>query len=377
MGSAAVFDLINSKTFDVVKAIDSNENRIASLKRRLNRNKLIGEVCDVSRDHDGLTRAIRGFDVCVGALPSQFALKAIHSAAQAGVNYVDLIFMWRYDRDLWRKTDKLFRNRNLILVSPCGLAPGLTNILAAKACSRLDKVDLVKIYTGGLPLRPTGPLDYRLFWSLDDLWEMYLRPASIVHGHRIRSVPALSGLESVVFDGIGRLEAFYSDGLSTLVQTLKGVDTMWEKTLRYPGHANKIKTLVECGMLQTEPIGHGIDLTPRQILNLVLGPKLARKDKERDVTLGRVEAIGSINGTIVSERYDLIDYSDNRNRVTSLARTTAYVASVASQMIARGCVSEKGFLPPELAFGGARFDQFMDELRKRRIIITHRRRSRK
>ena len=89
-------------------------------------------------------------------------------------------------------------------------------------------------------------------------------------------------LESVVFDGIGRLEAFYSDGLSTLVETLKGVDTMWEKTLRYPGHANKIRTLVECGMLQTEPIGRGIELAPRQILNLVLGPKLVRKDKERE-----------------------------------------------------------------------------------------------
>ena len=373
MGSAAVFDLINSRGVDIVKAVDSSHARIVNLKKRFGSGKLVTELCDVSRDRDRLAKSIRDFDVCLGALPNQFALNAIRSAAQAQVNYVDLIFMWRYDRDLWRKADNLFSRRELTLISPCGLAPGLTNILAFKAASQLDRANTVKIYTGGLPLHPTGPLNYLLLWSLDDLWDMYTRPAIIVDRNEKREVEPLSGLEYLNIHGIGRLEAFYSDGLSTLVRTLRGVNAMWEKTLRYPGHAEKIKTLTDCGMLQTEPIGRGIETTPRQALNAVLGPKLKSKPGEKDVTIGRVEAIGTADRANVSEKYELIDHSDVRNGISSLARTTAYVASIAAQMTANGRIKERGFLPPELAFGETNFESFMDELRARRITITHRR----
>jgi len=125
MGSAAVFDLINSRGVDIVKAVDSSHARIVNLKKRFGSGKLVTELCDVSRDRDRLAKSIRGFDVCLGALPNQFALNAIRSAAQAQVNYVDLIFMWRYDRDLWRMADNLFSRRELTLISPCGLAPGV------------------------------------------------------------------------------------------------------------------------------------------------------------------------------------------------------------------------------------------------------------
>jgi lysine 6-dehydrogenase len=373
MGSAAAFDLLNSESVEVVKAVDSNRARITALRKRFNSGKLVTELCDVSRDRSRLTEALRGFDVCLGALPNRFALNAVQSAAKAGVNYVDLIIMWRYDRDLWRRIDKLFRRRGLVIVSPCGLAPGLTNILALRASSQLDKVDTIKIYTGGLPLHPTGPLGYVVLWSLEDVWEMYTRPSIIVEGGRARETEPMSGLEYLNVRGIGRLEAFYSDGLSTLVKTLKGVNVMWEKTLRYPGHAQKVKTLMDCGMLQTQPIGHGIEMTPRQVLNTVLGPKLVSKKGEKDVTVGLVEAIGTTDGAVASEKYELIDHSDDRNGINSIARTTAYVASIAAQMIASERISERGFVPPELAFGQDCFESFMDELRERRIKITHRR----
>jgi len=372
MGSAAAFDLIHSKSVELVKAIDSNRNRLAGLKKRFEDSKLVTELCDVSHDHDHLTKTLRGFDVCVGALPSRFALNAIRSAAQAGVSYVDLIFMWRYDRDQWRKVDSLFRRRDLALVSPCGLAPGLTNILSMKAATQLDKVDTVKIYTGGLPIHPRPPLEYFVLWSIDDLWEMYTRPAIIVKGGKQQSAEPLSGLEYVNTRSLGRLEAFYSDGLSTLVKTLKGVKVMWEKTLRYPGHAQKIKTLVECGMFQTQPIGHGISMSPRQVLNAVLAPRIVSKQGEKDLTVGIVEASGTLDGAAASEKYELTDHSDDRNGVSSIARTTAYVASIAAQMIATGRMPEKGFVPSELAFGQDAFESFMDQLRERRITISHR-----
>src|SRR5208283_3399832 len=122
---------------------------------------------------------------------------------------------------------------------------------------------------------------------------------------------ALSGLETITFRApIGKCECFYTDGLSTLVQTLRKVREMDEKTIRWPGHAEQIKTLIDCGLLETKPLlFHGEHIAPRKYVSTLLSNKLML-GKEKDLTLLRVDVSGKNDGKLVHHRYEMIDHYD-------------------------------------------------------------------
>jgi len=86
-------------------------------------------------------------------------------------------------------------------------------------------------------------LGYKITWCAEDLLEEYTRKAKIVKNGKEQEEDALSDLELIDFPELGKLEAFYTDGVRTLHHTINGVRNMWEKTLRYPSHAEKIKLL--------------------------------------------------------------------------------------------------------------------------------------
>jgi saccharopine dehydrogenase-like NADP-dependent oxidoreductase len=93
-----------------------------------------------------------------------------------------------------------------------------------------------------------------------DVLEIYTRPAKIVVNGKQLTVPALSDIEEINFEEIGTLEAFNTDGLRTLLHTMK-IPNMKEKTLRYPGHTKLMEQLREMGLFSEEEIsvrGHRI-----------------------------------------------------------------------------------------------------------------------
>ena len=200
----------------------------------------------------------------------------------------------------------------------------------------------------------------------------------IIKNSRATEVEALSGLETVVFPPpIGECECFYTDGLSTLVQTIKDVKEMDEKTIRWPGHVAQIKTLRECGLLETNPVLiDGARIRPRRFVSKILSDKISL-GKEKDLTLMRVDVTGRSKGKRVHHRYQMIDHYDSKRNLTSMARTTAFPCSAAAQMLGMGLVEKKGLVPPELAFRGTLRQEFMRELSNRGIKITSKRTSEK
>jgi lysine 6-dehydrogenase len=88
---------------------------------------------------------------------------------------------------------------------------------------------------------------------------------------------------------------------------------------------------------------------------------------DKDVTLLRVDVVGRRSDSHMHYTYDMIDYFDEAKQVTSMARTTAYPASIAAQMIARGEIKDKGIVPPETAFKGPTYTKLVTELAKRNI----------
>ncbi len=129
----------------------------------------------------------------------------------------------------------------------------MINILAGYGASKLDSVESIKLYVGGIPTKPVAPLNYTRVFSLEGVFDHYTEPSKVILEGQLTEVESLSGVEQVYFDQFGVLEAFYtSGGTSTLIKTFPNVKTLEYKTIRYKGHAEKFKLLVDLGFIDKE-----------------------------------------------------------------------------------------------------------------------------
>ncbi len=195
-----------------------------------------------------VARLMREHDFAVGALPSRLGFAAMRAAIEAGRDLVDVSFCGEDALTL----DAEARAAGVAIVPDAGLAPGISNLGAGEAYARRGPPRELLVMVGGVAQDRGRPYGYVVTWSLEDLNEEYVRPARIVRGGRQVGVPVFSGLERVSVEGVGEMEAFYSDGLRSLMDTLPGVSEMGEKTLRWPGHVEAVKPLVAEGRLVGE-----------------------------------------------------------------------------------------------------------------------------
>ena len=175
----------------------------------------------------------------------------------------------------------------------CGVSPGLSNVAAGRAIFLFDRTDAVRILVGGLPFQRTWPYEYRIVFSATDVIEEYTRPARVLRGGSVHVLPALSEPEPIEVEGVGTLEGFLTDGLRTVLTTIPARD-LEEKTLRYPGHAEKMRMLRETGFFQEEPIDvHGVPVSPRALTERLLFKAWLRKPEEEEFVFLRVVCEGT------------------------------------------------------------------------------------
>jgi saccharopine dehydrogenase-like NADP-dependent oxidoreductase len=268
-----------------------------------------------------IARLLRDYDLGVGALPARLGYGAMQAAVEAKRNLVDVSFAAEDALTL----DASARAAGITIAPDCGLAPGLSHLLVGHLAARDGTPDEVMIMVGGVAEDATRPYGYVVTWSLDDLLEEYVRSARIIRDGRLAEVPAFSALERVHIDGVGEMEAFYSDGLRTLLETLPGVREMGEKTLRWPGHAEAVMQLVKSGDLLEELRRRCVANPPRDLV--VLSVQTRRGEARHEVTM--------------------VDRYDPKSGLTAMSRTTAYTTSVVTQLAARGGLKEKGVQPLE------------------------------
>ncbi|MBS7637268.1 saccharopine dehydrogenase, partial [Candidatus Bathyarchaeota archaeon] len=212
------------------------------------------------------------------------------------------------------------------IIPDCGVAPGLSNMLVGRSAQKLDEVHSIHILVGGIPARAEPPLGYTITWSPEDLLDEYTRKVRIVRDGMLTEVEPLTGLENMDLPGVGTLEAFYTDGLRTLLRTVKARE-MWEKTLRYPGHVEKIRLLRDLGFLDGESIEiEGLPIPIKRLTARILERKLYRP-KVEDVLVMKVEVSGIRGGEDKRYTHYLLDRYDKERGITAMARTTAYTAA--------------------------------------------------
>ena len=267
--------------------------------------------------------------------------------------------------------DGLAKERGVPAIVDCGVSPGLSNLACGRAAGRLDAVDSIVISVGGLPFRRVPPWEYRIVFSATDVIEEYTRPARLVEDGRIVTKPALSEVTRFDLPGVGTLEAFLTDGLRTVLTTVKARN-LREQTLRWPGHAEKMRLLRDTGFLREEPVAAGGTLVaPRAVAEALLFALWKRPEGEEEFTVLRVESRGTRAGRPVRIVHDLFDRTDVKTGATSMARTTGFPCVIAAQLLASGSLREPGILPLELL--GTRpelFAAFVDGLAAQGVPFT-------
>jgi saccharopine dehydrogenase-like NADP-dependent oxidoreductase len=289
-------------------------------------------------------RAVEGQDLVLSAVPGFMGYRTLQAVIEAGKSVVDIAFFKEDPYGL----DELARRKEVTAVIDCGVAPGMSNVLIGHAASRLDSLDSVAVYVGGLPEVREWPYEYKAGFSPSDVIEEYTRPARLVRNGAVVVRPALSEPELLNFPGLGTLEAFNTDGLRTLIKTMTAPN-MKEKTLRYPGHVEKISLLRDSGFFDTSPAEvDGTRVRPIDLTMKLLFSKWRMRADDRDLTVMKVCVAGKKAGEGVRYTYDLLDRFDAATGTHSMARTTGYTATMALRMLARGLYARRGIIAPEL-----------------------------
>jgi saccharopine dehydrogenase-like NADP-dependent oxidoreductase len=365
IGAVAAEDLAKSMVSAEIVLADKDELRAKKVARKICKNNVSWMQLDASNKKE-LIASLKDFDLALGFLPGNLGYSLIEACIKAEKDLVDVSYMPQNPLMLNRKAVKA----DVTIVPDCGLAPGISNILIGHAARKLGKVQKIHIMVGGLPEKPLPPLNYVVTWSPEGLIDEYTRKARIVVDGREVDVEALSEIEDVNFPGIGKLEAFYTDGLRTLLNSFSSIDEMWEKTLRYKGHVEKVSLLKALGFFEDEKIDvDGVKISPKRFTARLFLKKLWKPDV-KDIVMLKVEVLGLRTGEKFGYVYRLLDFYDVESGITAMARTTAYPASIVAQMLLKKTIKEKGVVPPErLGMNTEFFNNFLKELEKRGIKI--------
>jgi len=363
VGSAIVRDLDADDDFDV-SAVDASA---ANLDRLRDTGAQRTEA-DLS-DPDEIFRVTGDADLVVGAVPGAMGHATLRTVIEAGRDVVDISFFAQDPFTL----DALARERGVVALVDCGLAPGLSNLFLGRMEEELDRVDRFRCLVGGLPLERRMPFQYKAPFSPADVIEEYTRPARLREAGVDVERPALSEVELVDLPGIGTLEAFNTDGLRTLLRTSE-VPWMVEKTMRYPGHADLMRAFRDTGLFGTEPVttDHGTAV-PRALTSRLLFQHWAFENGEPDVSIMRIEVDGDLDGRPVHRVFDLLDRYDPATGTSSMARTTGYTCTATVRLVAAGLYHEPGVAALEVLGRNAdAFDFLMDRLNERDIVFRER-----
>jgi saccharopine dehydrogenase-like NADP-dependent oxidoreductase len=359
VGLPMATDLAKDKEFQV-SLVDIRKDRFSTLDK----NDDIKTIQADLSDDQQLRNVIKDSDLVVSAVPGHMGFHALKTIIEEGKTAVDIAF---FPEDLFQ-LDMLAKAKEVTAVCDIGVAPGMSNILSVYSHHMLEKTEKVRIYVGGLPVVRKQPFEYKAGFSPIDVIEEYTRPARYIRDGKIVEMPALSEPELIDFPQVGTLEAFNSDGLRSLINTLPCPD-MIEKTLRYPGHIEKIKLLRDIGLFSYQSLHvRGQLIRPIDLTSELLFP-MWELGEEEDLTVMKIIVEGQRQGKSLQITWDLLDYFDKDTGIHSMARTTGYTATATVRLIAAGLYTRKGISPPEyLAEDNKCVAFLLNDLEKHNVI---------
>ncbi|MCJ7558281.1 MAG: saccharopine dehydrogenase NADP-binding domain-containing protein [Gammaproteobacteria bacterium] len=361
VGGAIARDLALEKGW-AITAVD----RAPQLLRALQAQAGIKTVLTDLSEPDALKAVIGDADLVVSAVPGGMGYETLRQIIDAGKNVVDISFFGEDPFEL----DGLAKQRGVTAVVDCGVAPGLSNVIAGYVHQSMERVDSYVCYVGGLPKVRSWPYEYQAVFSPRDVLEEFTRPARLVEHGELVVRSALSEVELIDFKGVGTLEAFNTDGLRSLARTMD-IPFMKEKTMRYPGHANLVRAFRDSGFFGIDAIEvSGQMVKPIDVTAKLMFEQWRMAEDEEDLTVMQVMLDGLQDGKRVRHDFYMVDSYDKATHTTSMARTTGYTCAIVARQVLEGMFTRKGICPPE--FVGATtgcYGHLLLELERRGIHV--------
>lgn len=359
VGSAIVKDLC--KDYQVT-AVDISSENLNSLGRLENVKAVTADLSDPEILRD----LVRDHDLVIGSLPGFMGYNSVKHTIEAGKDMVDISFFPEDPFGL----DRLAKTKGVTIVTDCGVAPGMGNIILGYHHSKMN-IDNFECLVGGLPFKREWPWQYKAVFSPIDVIEEYTRPARYIINGEIVEREALSEPEYIEFEEVGTLEAWNSDGLRSLLNTIP-VPNMIEKTLRYPGTIEYLRMLREAGYFSYDEVNvNGKMIRPIDLTSALMFPKWQLKKGEEEFTIMRIIIEGMEEGEKFKYIYRLFDRYDKENDITSMARTTGYACTAVANLMMEGMFDSPGINPPEYIGKTEGHLQFILGYLKERNIIYH------
>ncbi len=325
----AILELLGASGDFELAIADTDQKLLDTLHRHDAARKLV----DVG-DSAALARAMHGNEAVISALPFYLNATVAQVARAAGLHYFDLT----EDVETTHKVRAIADGAPIAFMPQCGLAPGFISIVAYDLTKRFDALKDVRMRVGALPQFPSNRLNYNLTWSTDGLINEYCNPCEVIHDGARREVLPLQGIEQFSLDGI-TYEAFNtSGGLGTLCDTLEAkVEDLNYKTVRYPGHCENMRMLIE-----DLKLGERRALF-KDVLENAIPMTL------QDVVLVFATVTGMRDGRLMQESYAKKIYSrDIEGRVWSAIQiTTAAGVCAMVDLMREGKLPTRGFLRQE------------------------------
>jgi len=307
--------------------------------------------CFNVNDYDMLESFLKPADIVLLAVPGYMGYKLLEKIIEFKKNIVDISFSPENILSLHKKA----KYNNITVIFDAGLAPGIPNFLLGQIDAK-ETVKRFKYFVGGLPKHPKPPYNYKAPFSPIDVVEEYTRPARIMKNGKIIAMPALTDVEEKIYQKTGILEGFNTDGLRSILFTMKHIPNMVEKTLRFPGHAELISKELESGKI--------VPGDKNNLQRLFKIWKLLPNELEFTV----LDVI--IETEVKTHNYFLFDETNLKENISSMARTTGYTASATIDLLDTNIFEEKGVFPPELVGSKSKVvDYLINHLKERGIIL--------
>jgi lysine 6-dehydrogenase len=393
IGSAVAYDLAPDPEVQAIGIVGRHKETLERVKQWVGSDKVKPHILDI-HDKQAVIALMQQYDVGVLTLPDrQTSYKVVHLAIEAGLNIVDTIEEFHRTPDAYETEGlevpegmklsdygewlhKKACDNGVTFVDGMGFAPGLSNITIGDGMRKLDTSVRAVARVGGIPSKAAAekhPLRYMITWAFEHVLREYMIRLNVIKNGKILEVDAATELEKFRFNQFGKdedLECAVTPGMPSFLFTRPQLKEFAEKTVRWPGHWQGVRTLKECGMLDIEPVDFaGTKIVPREFLLSIITPRLLPKSGETDVCVMYNTLEGTKDGKSVKIEYFMWNEPEKRSDISSMMRVTGYPMAITARMIARHEIKEKGIVAPEDAMTPELYKKFIGELKKREIDI--------
>jgi lysine 6-dehydrogenase len=392
MGKAVVSYFANDPALETLGLLDTQESALQSLAKGDNTGKFKLHPLDISRIDD-LKEVMKQYDVGVVTLPNRkLSYQVMEAAIEARLDLVDILEEYHRRPDNYQTEgfvfspefkdsveygeklhEKAIRNDVLIL-DGMGFAPGLSNITTAHGIGLLDRAEIAVARVGGIPnieCCAKHPLRYMTTWSLEHVLREYSIKTQILKDGKYTEVHALYDEETFPFNEFGineKLECAVTPGMPSFIYTHPELQYFAEKTVRWPGHYQGVRTLIECGLFDENPVDfEGVKISPRKFLLSIINPLLVPQEGDGDVCVMYNTVTGKKDE--VPHRVEYFMWEKADPEFSAMARVTSFPAAIGAKLIALGKTDIKGIRAPEECILGENYKWFLEELEDKNITI--------